>query len=73
MAEVEGPDAALALLDGLDLDDYHLFHAIRGDLLRRVGRRDEAALAYAAAIAHTENTRERDFLQRSREALTRVS
>jgi RNA polymerase sigma-70 factor (ECF subfamily) len=72
VAEVEGPDAALALLDGLDLDRYHLFHAIRADLLRRVGRKDEAAVAYEAAIARTDNARERDFLQRSRQALTRA-
>jgi RNA polymerase sigma-70 factor, ECF subfamily len=72
VAEVEGPDAALALVDALDLGHYHLFHAIRADLLRRVGRKDEAALAYAAAIARTDNARERDFLQRSRQALTRA-
>ncbi|MGH7287950.1 MAG: RNA polymerase sigma factor [Myxococcota bacterium] len=72
VAEVEGPDAALALLDGLDLDGYHLFHAIRADLLRRVGRKDEAAQAYAAAIARTDNARERDFLHRRRQALTRA-
>ena len=66
VAEVEGPGAALALLDRLELDGYHLFHAIRADLLRRLGRTDEAALAYAAAIARTENARERDFLERSR-------
>jgi RNA polymerase sigma-70 factor (ECF subfamily) len=66
VAEVEGPAAALALLDRLDLDGYHLFHAIRADILRRLGRTDEAALAYAAAIARTENARERDFLERSR-------
>lgn len=78
VAEVEGPAAALALVDGLsglggaDLDGYHLFHAIRADLLRRLGREDEAALAYAAAIARTDNARERDFLQRSRQALTRA-
>ena len=70
VAEVEGPDAALALLDGLDLDGYHLFHAIRADLLRRVGRNDEAALAYKAAIARTDNARERDFLQRSLQTVT---
>jgi RNA polymerase sigma-70 factor (ECF subfamily) len=69
VAEVEGPDAALALVEGIDLDGYHLFHAIRGDLLRRVGRNEEAAQAYEAAIARTENTAERDFLQRSRDAL----
>jgi len=69
VAEVEGPDAGLTLVDGLDLGEYHLFHAIRADLLRRLGRSDEAALAYEAALALTENTAERDFLQRSRDAL----
>jgi RNA polymerase sigma-70 factor (ECF subfamily) len=72
VAEVDGPAPALALVDALDLDDYHLFHAIRADLLRRVGRLDEASLAYAAAIARTDNARERDFLERSRQALTRT-
>jgi RNA polymerase sigma-70 factor (ECF subfamily) len=72
VAEVEGPDAALSLVDGLDLDGYHMFHAIRADLLRRLGRNSEAALAYAAAIARTENASERDFLQRSRQALTQA-
>ena len=70
VAEVEGPDAALNLVDGLDLASYHLFHAIRADLLRRLGRNGEAAVAYEAAIARTENAAERDFLQRSRQALT---
>ena len=73
VAEVEGPEAALALVDGLDLDGYHLFHAIRADLLRRLGRNAEAALAYEAAIARTENAAEREFLQRSLEALDRAS
>jgi RNA polymerase sigma-70 factor (ECF subfamily) len=72
VVEVEGPDAALALVDGLDLGGYHLFHAIRADLLRRLGRNAEAAQAYDAAIARTANATERDFLQRSREALTRT-
>ena len=72
VAEVEGPDAALTLVDGLDLDSYHLFHAIRADLLRRLGRNAEAALAYEAALARTQNASERDFLQRSRQALGRV-
>ena len=62
--------AALALVDGLDLDRYYLFHAIRADLLRRLGRHAEAALAYEAAIARCENATERDFLQRRRQALT---
>src|SRR5207249_1945332 len=54
VAEVEGPDAALTLLDGLELDRYHLFHAIRADLLRRLGRNAEAELAYVQAIARAE-------------------
>jgi RNA polymerase sigma-70 factor, ECF subfamily len=64
VTEVEGPAAALPLVDELDLGGYHLFHAIRADLLRRLGRNAEAALAYEAAIALTENTAERDFLRR---------
>jgi RNA polymerase sigma-70 factor, ECF subfamily len=67
VAEVEGPDAALTLVDGLDLGDYQLFHAIRADLLRRLGRDAEAALAYESAIARTHNATEREFLERSRE------
>jgi RNA polymerase sigma-70 factor, ECF subfamily len=69
VAEVEGPLAALALVDGLALDRYYLFHAVRADLLRRLGRTRDATLAYEAAIALSENAAERDFLQRSREAL----
>lgn len=63
VAEVEGPHAALTLVDALDLDRYYLFHAIRADLLRRLGRTSEAALAYAAAIERCDNAAERDFLQ----------
>jgi RNA polymerase sigma-70 factor (ECF subfamily) len=69
VAEVEGPDAALTLVDALDLGGFHLFHAIRADLLRRLGRNAEAALAYEAAIARTENAAERHFLERSRQSL----
>jgi RNA polymerase sigma-70 factor (ECF subfamily) len=69
VAEVEGPDAGLTLVDGLDLGGYRLFHAIRADLLRRLGRNEEAALAYETALARTENAAERDFLQRSRDDL----
>ena len=72
VAEVEGPDAALTLVDGLDLDGYHLFHAVRADLLRRLGRHAEAARAYQAAIARAENAAERDFLQRSLQAVTEL-
>jgi RNA polymerase sigma-70 factor, ECF subfamily len=69
VAEVEGPDAALTLVDGLDLDGYHVFHAVRADLLRRLGRAAEAAQAYGRAIDLTENAAEREFLRRSRETL----
>ena len=70
VAEVDGPAAALALVDRLDLDSYYLLHAIRGDLFRRLGRPAEAAAAYDAAIARTENAAERDFLLgRRREVL----
>jgi RNA polymerase sigma-70 factor (ECF subfamily) len=64
VAEVEGPGAALTLVDRLDLHDYYLFHAIRADLLRRLGRDGEAALAYEAAAARAGNAAERDFLER---------
>jgi len=69
VAEVQGPAAALALVDPLDLDGYHLFHAVRADLLRRLGRDAEAAAAYEAAIARTDNAAERAFLECARRAL----
>ena len=72
VAEVDGPGAALRLVDGLDLDRYHLFHAVRADLLRRLERTAEAATAYDAAIAATGNAAEREFLLRSRQALGRT-
>ncbi|MEJ8654497.1 DUF6596 domain-containing protein [Streptomyces sp. MS1.AVA.3] len=69
VAEVRGPEEALALVDSLTLDRYHVFHAIRADLLRRLDRHAEAALAYDKALDRTENAAERDFLRRSRQAL----
>jgi RNA polymerase sigma-70 factor (ECF subfamily) len=69
VAEVEGAATALALVDDLDLGSYYLFHAIRAALLKRLERREEAAAAYEAALALTDNSAERDFLQRSRAAL----
>lgn len=63
VAEVDGPAAALALVDELDLGGYHVFHAVRADLLRRLGRGAEAAQAYEAALTRTENTAERTFLR----------
>jgi RNA polymerase sigma-70 factor (ECF subfamily) len=70
VAEVEGADAALTLVEGLDLDGYHLYHGIRAELLRRLGRNADSAIAYDAAIARCDNAAERDFLQRRRQALT---
>ena len=63
VAEVEGPDAALSLVDGLELDGYYLYHSIRADLLRRRGRDREAALAYERAVALTDNRTESAFLE----------
>ena len=62
VAEVHGPAIALVLVDELGPDRLPPVHAIRADLLRRLGRTDEAADAYRAAAEHTENTAERDFL-----------
>jgi RNA polymerase sigma-70 factor (ECF subfamily) len=73
VAEVEGPATALAILDGLDLDRYHLFHAIRADLLRRLDRPAEAAAAYESAMACSGNAMERAFLQRSHQLVERPS
>jgi RNA polymerase sigma-70 factor, ECF subfamily len=74
VAEVAGPAAALAELDGLERDGrlagYHYLPAARADLLRRLGRRDQAADAYRAALAQAGNAAERDFLQRRLEAVS---
>lgn len=72
VAEVEGPQAALILVDDLDPDNYYLFHAIRADLLRRLDRNNEATSAYEAALAHTENASERAFLQQRLRQLART-
>ena len=69
LAEVDGPGPALAALNGLELEGYYLFHAARADLLERLGRRDEAAAAYDAALARTTNTAERRLLERRQAAL----
>src|SRR6185312_5677024 len=69
LAEVKGPQEALGTVDRLDLGEYYLFHAIRADLLRRLGRNTEAKRAYDAAIARAKNAAERRFLQRRREGL----
>ncbi|HLN16443.1 MAG TPA: sigma-70 family RNA polymerase sigma factor [Acidimicrobiales bacterium] len=67
VAELEGPAAALRVVDELDLDRYYLFHAVRADLLRRLERLDEAGAAYEAAMARTDNETERAFLRQRRD------
>jgi RNA polymerase sigma-70 factor (ECF subfamily) len=69
VAEVEGPETALTLVDGLDLGRYHLFHAVRADLLRRSGRTAEAVAAYDEAIGLAGNAAERAHLRRVRKTL----
>ena len=62
LGEVQGPEAALDVLAGLDLGEYHLFHAARADLLRRLGRHGEARPAYALAASLAVSDAERVFL-----------
>ncbi|MFF3615481.1 RNA polymerase sigma factor [Streptomyces sp. NPDC002580] len=69
VAETEGPETALALVDELDLDTYPAFHAVRADLLRRLGRRTAAVSAYDAAITLTGSAPERAHLERARGTL----
>ena len=68
VAMADGPEPALALIDGLaaagELDSYHLLHAARADLLRRTGSSVEAAKSYARALALVTNESERRFLER---------
>jgi RNA polymerase sigma-70 factor (ECF subfamily) len=72
VAEVEGPVAALALVDPLPLERLHVYHAVRADLLRRLGRFAEAADAYAAALGCTSNAAEAAFLEARRADVTAV-
>jgi len=63
VAMADGPSAGLEMADAVDgLDDYHLWHATRADLLRRTGRRTEALAAYRRAADLTANPAERRFL-----------
>jgi RNA polymerase sigma-70 factor, ECF subfamily len=64
VAELEGPEAALAVLDDLELGDYRYFHSTRAEVLRRLGREDEARAAYARAIELTQPGPEQRFLER---------
>lgn len=63
VAEVQGPEVALALVDELPLDTYHLWHAARGDLLERLGDQDAARSAFESAAALTDNPAERSLLE----------
>ena len=69
IAELDGPEVALAEVDRLPLDGYHAWHATRADLLRRLGRAAEARAAYDAAIATTGNAAEQAWLARRRDQL----
>ena len=69
IAELDGPDAGLALLDTLTLDDYRYYHSTRADLLRRAGRTGDARAAYARALELAETDPERQFLARQLEDL----
>jgi RNA polymerase sigma-70 factor, ECF subfamily len=69
VGEVEGPATALGIVDGLDLGGHHMYHAVRADLLRRLGRTGDAAAAYDAAIALSGNAAERAFLERRRDSV----
>jgi RNA polymerase sigma-70 factor (ECF subfamily) len=63
VAELDGPQVAIDLIDKLPLDGYYLYHAIRADLLRRLGHKGQAEAAYRAAIEHTDNAAEIAFMK----------
>jgi RNA polymerase sigma-70 factor, ECF subfamily len=64
VAEAEGPEAGLEIVDGLDLDDYRYLHATRGELLSRLGRTADAREAYGRALALAHDEAERRLLER---------
>jgi len=63
LAEVDGPGEALEIVERLGLADYRVYHAIRADLLRRLGRADDAATAYRVAIALSGNVGAKRYLE----------
>lgn len=71
VAECEGAEKGLRLVEELDLERYYLWHAVRADLLGRVGKFEESESAYAQAIAACENERERRFLEKKKKAVRR--
>ncbi len=66
VAELDGPEVALAIVDRLPLDGYHAWHATRAELLRRLGRSAESREQYDAALAVCDNVAERAYLARKR-------
>jgi RNA polymerase sigma-70 factor, ECF subfamily len=70
LAETDGPEAALAVIDKIDLRSYHLYHSTRADLLCRLGRNTEAARAYQAALQLTGNEAERLYLAKRQRSAT---
>jgi RNA polymerase sigma-70 factor, ECF subfamily len=70
VAEIHGPMTALELIEELPLDQYHVYHAIRADFLRRIGQTSQAQAAYQAAIDRTDNTTEIAFLMRRMQSPT---
>jgi RNA polymerase sigma-70 factor (ECF subfamily) len=69
VAEIDGAEAALRIVDALALDDYQYLHSTRADLLRRLGRTDEARAAYERALELARSEPERRFLERRIEEL----
>ncbi|NED50121.1 RNA polymerase sigma factor [Micromonospora aurantiaca] len=69
VAELDGPQVALAEVDGLPLEGYHAYHATRAELLRRMGRGGEARAAYDRAIELAGNSAETAYLKRRRDQL----
>ncbi len=72
LAEAEGPEAGLGAIEGLDLEGYHYLHATRADLLRRLGRSEDALSAYERALELVRSEAERRFLERRLEETRRT-
>ena len=70
VAEADGPESGLVIIDRLDLDSYQYFHSTRGELLRRLGRADEARAAFERALELARAEPERRFLKRRIEELS---
>jgi RNA polymerase sigma-70 factor, ECF subfamily len=70
VAEAEGAEEGLRIVDGLELDDYRYLHSTRGELLHRLGRTDEAAAAYERALALVHDEAERRLFERRLDELS---